>query len=398
MKLTATAIRGLTLPEGKADHIHFDEALPGFGLRLRASGARSWVVQYAVAGRTRRMALGSTALLELGSAREQAKKILARVRLGEDPAHAQAEDKARAGETFGACLKQYLDRRRSDPGLRANSYAEVERHLLRNLKVLHPLRIDAVTRRSVAVELARITTDGGPVEANRTRASLIKFLTWALREGFLENNVAMHTNRNAEAPRDRVLSMSELAAIWLALPERGDFTDIIKLLMLTGLRAREISNLHWDELDPDRCTITIPPARSKNGREHKVFLSAPAAEILRARERTTSRGLVFGTGQRGFSGWYSAKQRLDPKIKLTKPWTIHDLRRSAATHMGEIGILPHVVESCLNHVSGTKSGIAGVYNRAQHDIEKVDAWERWGDHLLAAVEGRDTNVTTLRRA
>jgi integrase len=396
MKLTAATIRTAVLPAGKTDHIHFDEGLPGFGLRLRASGAKSWVVQYAVAGRTRRMALGSTAVLDLGPAREQAKKILARVRLGEDPAHEQAEDRARAGETFGHCLGLYMEKRRNDPKLRTSSYREIERHLLKNLKVLHPLRIDAVTRRSVAIELARIAASG-PVEANRTRASLIKFLKWCVGEGTIENNVAIHTNRNEEARRDRVLTMNELVAIWLALPEHGDFTDIIRLLMLTGLRAREIADLHWDELDPERLTITIPASRSKNRLEHRVLLPAAATAILRAREQMTTRGIVFGTGRRGFSGWHIAKQRLDAKIKLPRPWTIHDLRRSVATGMGEIGVLPHVIENCLNHISGHKAGVAGTYNLSKLDAEKAMAWTRWGDHLLAAVEGRDT-VAMLRRA
>jgi integrase len=399
MKLTAATIRALGLPEGKADYIHFDDGLPGFGLRLRVSGARTWTVQYAIGGKTRRMALGSTALLDIGQARERAREILARVRLGEDPAREKAEDRAHAAETFAACLKLYLQRRHTDPKLRSRSYTEIERHLLKNLAALHPLRIDAVTRRSIAIELTRITDEGGPVEANRTRASLIKFLGWCAREGLVESNVAQFTNKNPEAARDRVLSMGELVAIWLALPERGDFADIIRLLMLTGLRAREIADLHWDELDPDCHTITIPPGRSKNRREHKVFLAPAASAILRARERTPGRDLVFGTtGQHGFAGWHRAKQRIDEKIKLAKPWIIHDLRRAAATHMGEIGILPHTIEACLNHISGTKGGVAGTYNRAQYDIEKMTAWERWADHLMAAIEGRHSNIATLKRA
>jgi integrase len=396
MKLTTTTFRTLTLPEGKADHIHFDDAMPGFGVRLRRSGARSWVVQYAIAGKTRRMALGSTAVLDLEPARKRAKEILSRVALGEDPARARTEERARAGETFGQCIGLYLQRRRIDPRLRFKSYSEIERHLDRNLKALHPLHITAVTRRAIAIELTRIT-ERGAVEANRTRASLIKAMDWCAREGFIESNPAALTNKNAEQSRSRVLVMKELADIWNALPE-GDFGDIIKLLMLTGCRLREISYLRWDEINPERDTIVIPAARSKNRLAHTIHLVPAAAAILRAREQTEARGAVFGRGERGYSGWDRPKQKLDQQIKLTTAWTIHDLRRSTSTHMGEIGILPHVVEACLNHISGSKGGTAGIYNKAQYETWKAEAWARWADHLLAAVEGRGTNVATLRRA
>ena len=106
------------------------------------------------------------------------------------------ESKARAGETFEACLRLYLERRRNDPKLRASSYGEIERHLERNLKKLHALRIDQVDRRAIALELSRLTTESGPIQANRTRASVMKFLDWCAREGFIESNPAEFTNKN----------------------------------------------------------------------------------------------------------------------------------------------------------------------------------------------------------
>jgi integrase len=396
MKLTASTVRTLALPEGKSDHIFFCENLSGFGLRVRASGARAFYVQYAVGGRTRRMRLGSTTLLDLGEAREKAREILAKVRLGTDPAAERAESRSRAGETFGALAQRYLDRRRNDPKLRLRSLAEIERHLTRNLKALYPLRIDAVTRRAIATELTRLTDENGPSEANRTRASVSKFLDWCAGEGFIDVNPAQYTNVNPEAARDRVLSMVELAIIWRALPA-GDFGDIVKLLMLVGARAREIGELHWDELD-ERSTIVIPASRSKNRRAHTIHLVPAAAAILRAREQTTAHGPVFGRGKRGFNGWGRSKRQLDAKVKLAAGWVVHDIRRAVATHMGELGVLPHVIESCLNHISGTKSGVAGIYNRARHEIEKGDAWALWATHLLAAVDGVESNVTPLRRA
>jgi integrase len=397
MKLTVRATEGLKLPSGKTDHFEFDDDIPGFGIRLRGR-KRFWVFQYAIVTdkkHTKRITFGRYPAMDAPAARKQAEQYHALVKQGRDPAGEKKEDRARAGETFEACMKLYLERRRGDPKLRPSSYGEIERHLTRNLKALHGLRIDKVDRRAIAIELTRLTTENGPIQANRSRASLVKFLSWCAGEGFIDANPAMFTNKNPEQARDRVLSMSELKIIWLALPD-GDYGDIVKLLMLTAQRAREISDLRQDEIDCDCNSITLPPARTKNRRWHTVYLAPAASVILKSRERITTREFVFGTGRRGFSGWSKSKDRLDQKVKLA-PWIIHDLRRAAATHMGEIGILPHVVEACLNHVSGTKHGIAGRYNKAQYEVGKADAFARWAEHLMAAVEDRETNVTSIAR-
>jgi hypothetical protein len=110
--------------------------------------------------------------------------------------------------------------------------------------------------------------------------------------------------------------------------------------------------------------------------------------ILAARERTTpGRALVFGrgAGKSGFSGWSASKRDLDSRLSIPA-WTVHDLRRGVATHMGELGILPHVIEATLNHVSGARAGVAGVYNRATLEGEKTTALLRWGEVLTAAIE------------
>ena len=125
-----------------------------------------------------------------------------------------------------------------------------------------------------------------------------------------------------------------------------------------------------------------PPARTKNRRTHVIHLSPAAAAILKSPAQANGREFVFGIGLGGFSGWSKSKERLDARVKLA-PWVIHDLRRAMATHMGEIGVLPHVVEGCLNHVSGTKGGIAGRYNKAQYEGWKAEAWVRWAEHLMA---------------
>lgn len=396
MKFTPESVDSLRLPPGKKDFIAFDDKLAGFGLRLREGGSRNWIFQYAFGNGQRRRVIGKATALSLKRARQIAAEYHARVQLGQDPAGDKDENEARSGETFEACMRIYLERRRKDPKLRASSYRHIERHLDRNLKALHRLRIDKLDRRAIALELSRFTNESGPVQANRTRSSVVAFLNWCAGEGFIDANPAQFTNKNSEQARDRVLVDRELRTVWQALPD-GDYGDIVKLLVLTGQREAEIGGLQWDESDLDRGIITLPPARTKNRRPHTVPLSAPAAAILKAREQDGGRKFVFGAGQKGFSGWSKAKLRLDEQVKIA-PFVIHDLRRSVATGMSEIGIAPHVVEAVLNHISGAKAGVAGTYNKSTYEAEKATALARWAEHLMALVEGRESNVASMRRA
>jgi integrase len=158
-------------------------------------------------------------------------------------------------------------------------------------------------------------------------------------------------------------------------------------LLLTGQRAAEIGSLRWDEVFGDQ--IVLPGERTKNKRPHIVPLSAPAQAILH-RLKVAGRSLVFGRDDtHGFAGWGVCKQRLDERIAKANgamaPWVVHDLRRTAATGMSGLGIQPHIVEAVLNHVSGHRAGVAGIYNRASYATEKREALNLWGEHVLAVV-------------
>jgi integrase len=390
MKLGRGTIATLDLPRGRSEITYFDSHIGGFGLRIRKSGSRSWVFQYDnPAGKTRRMTLGRVSAIDTAKARAIASELHAKVRLGQDPAALKAESRARATETFGAAVKPYLQWQSAR--VRLSTLRHLERHLLVNLAPLHSLPINNVGRRAIAAQLARMT--GSPVQANRTRSTLTNFLNWAMREGLIDSNPALATNKYPERPRDRVLTNAELRILWLALPE-GHFGDILKILVLTGARAREISELHWDEVNFEKGLIELPPHRVKNRRKHVIPMAGPVRAILERRERTSD--FVFGaSGRSGFSGWSRCKERLDEALGIPD-WTIHDLRRVYATGAAEIGIQPHVIEAVLNHVSGHKSGVAGIYNRATYETEKATALMRWADHVVAIIEGRDSNVTSLR--
>jgi integrase len=264
-----------------------------------------------------------------------------------------------------------------------------------------------IARREIATLIGSIKDSSGPVAANRTRSCLSDFFGWCMSEGIdgLEHNPVIGTNKFEEKSRERVLKDFELRAIWQLSGD--DHYGSILLLMLTGQRADEISSLRWSEVDNN--AINLPGERTKNGKPHIVPLSAAAADIIakqpqRANDDGSLRDLVFGIGQRGFSGWTRCKQRLDDRItkELGAPlehWTPHDLRRTMSTLMNDrLGVLPHIVEAVLNHVSGSKGGVAGVYNKALYLRERSDALNLWADHLMSIVEGRENNVTPLRRA
>jgi integrase len=397
VKLTETMVAKLPGKKiGKTDDvILFDDDLPGFGIRIRASGSKTWVFQYKVGLQHRRISLGKYPALHPAQARKTAARLHAEVRLGNDPAAVKAEKQVRATETFGAIARNYLERRRGQ--VRASTLLEIERHLQRNLAALHDMPLAAIDRRTIANQLARITSAGAPVQANRTRSTLSAFLNWAAREGLIETNAAAFTNKNEEESRDRTLTSSELAQIWRALPAEGDYADILRLLILSGQRATEIADLRWTEINFDRAVIELPPWRVKNNTRHIVPMSPMVCAILKARPQN-GRDFVFGTGQGGFSGWSRSKAALDAALKIEPPWVVHDIRRGVASGLAAIGIPVEVIERILNHRGGVFGGIVSVYQKHDFLDEARNALRRWAEHVSASVEGRKSTVRPLRRA
>jgi integrase len=180
-----------------------------------------------------------------------------------------------------------------------------------------------------------------------------------------------------------VLSERELAAIWHATAIMGDFGRCVRLMMLTGARRAEIGGLKWEEVvhDPAAPRIKLPAARCKNRRPHVIALSPLALAQLPSPRSGYPH--LFGRVQgAGFDGW-ARKTDLDAKlIGMEEPWQLRDLRRTFSTHANERGLaLPHIIEACINHMSGHKAGVAGTYNRAAYADEKRAAFEAWGSHV-----------------
>jgi integrase len=397
MKITAQSAEALKLEPDEKDRIWFDDAIHGFGLRVRDTGSRSWIFQYKVAGKTRRLVIGQASAIKLARAREIASEYHLKVKAGRDPGAEKRTQVQRASHTFGGLVERYLDHQRGQ--LRPASYREVARHLEKYSGPLHRLALDTVDRQIISERLGAIAKDPGAITSNRVRSTISAMFTWGMREGLVLANPAANTNKREEKPRERVLKDNELSTIWHALGD-GQYGTIAKLLILTGQRRDEIAGLRWSEIDFDRGIVSLPGTRTKNGLPHEVPMTATVRALLEAQERITGRELVFGKGTGPFSGFSRRKAILDARIAdgghALAPWVLHDLRRSAATGMAEIGIQPHVIEAVLNHVSGHKGGIAGIYNRAQYSAEKGQALARWDEHIAAVVSGRPSNVTPLR--
>lgn len=257
--------------------------------------------------------------------------------------------------------------------------------------------IDEVRHRGVPGARARRKEGVSDPLARAMFAALSKLFGWLVAHRHLTLNPCQGVWRpDAPAARDRVLSEDEIRWFWLACDTLDEpFGPLLRLLLLTGQRRDEVTRLTWGELNGD--TWTIPAARTKNGRPHVVPLAPAARETIEAVRRVAGRpSFVFTTtGKTSVSGFSKAKLRLDAAMlalaqerdpeATIQPWRLHDLRRTAATSMAEIGISPHIVEAVLNHVSGHRAGVAGVYNRAAYATEKRIALERWAAHVLVLI-------------
>ena len=385
MRFTQTNVKALVLPPGKTDHIEWETGTGlGYRLRLAADGktvSRTWVVQYRHGGHTRRMSQPA-GKLDAESARRWAKSVNARVALGQD---VQVEKRAAAQpkHTFKSTVSDYL--RFARRKVRARSYVEKERYLTGwYLKPLHGLALNAIARADVARALDHVDEKSGAIVCARARAQASALFVWALARGLCLINPVVGTSRPESAPpRQRVLSNDELAAIWRACKD-DDYGRCVKLLVLTGARRSEIGGLRWSELDGQNWKL--PASRSKNRHEHQLPLMPAMRAILETVAKRASSDCLFGTGERGFVAWSSAKAELDTRLKLAAPWRLHDLRRSMRTALGNLGVLPHVAEMILNH-RGDRSSVELTYDLSRYEAEVLAALAKWHAHIRALVDG-----------
>jgi integrase len=404
MKLSKETIAALPLIEdnGKADVIYFDDDLKGFGIRFRAGGKATWLIQYRdTAGNTRRNTIGDARKLEEREARKAAKTRLAAVTLGGDPQAEKEEARTRAKLTLGEQADRYLAG--EQPNLRPNTFNGYKRYLTIQWKPLRGRPVHTITRRDVAARIGEIVQEHGPFSAARAKQTLSAFFAWLIREGIVDANPVIGTNNPVAGKdaRDRVLTEDELRTVWNACQD-DDFGRIIRLLMLTGARRDEIGGLRWSEVGLKTGVLRIPGSRTKNHHELTLTLPATALAIIESIPRREGRGFIFGGRGGAFSAWSYSMLALEKRIaEIGKPlpsWRIHDIRRSVATHMAELGTQPHIIEAILNHQGGHKAGVAGIYNRATYEREIKSALALWADHLRTIVTGEERTVIVLDSA
>ena len=393
----------------------WDDVQRGFGAKATPNGVCSYVLQYRLGGRgtpTKRLTLGKHGKLTPQQARDIAKEKLGEIAKDIDVAEHRKERREKlAGLTFAEGAEKFL-KVHGEP----TRYWKEKRARLTSgdVKTLQSKPLSTITRRHVADALDRAKARS-EAAARLLFADLRPLFKWAHERELVDANpmTGLRAPKPAEA-RERTLENEEIRAFWKAADEGSwPFASIYKLLLLTGARREEVAGMKWSELDLDAGLLMLPGARTKNSRDHRIPLARQAVEILdrraiaaiKARLGYQDGDLVFSTtGTTSPSGFSKAKTALDARMQEIlgpkfKPWRVHDLRRTCATGMEHFGVDLRVIEAALNHVSGTKAGIVGVYQRAEHREAVRAAFDAW-DTRVAALTGeeRPSNVVSLSRA
>ena len=278
---------------------------------------------------------------------------------------------------------------------------EVERVVAKEiLPTFRGQRLSEIKRPDVIAWLDAIVDRGAPISANRALSWFKGLCNFAVERGILDvSPIAAIKAPSPETPRDRVLSDDELRIVWQAADALEPvYAGFIKLLILTGQRLREVSEMEWKEIDLDAKLWTLPAARAKNGVEHAIPLSDPAIDVLRSLPRIAGSSFVLTlNGRNPIRGTPLIKRRIDTLAPPMPPWVLHDIRRTAASGMARLGVNLPVIEKLLNHVSGSFAGIVGVYQRHSFADEKRAAMAAWARHVEALVSGETAaNVLELR--
>jgi integrase len=387
MPITSLTTAKIDLPQDKHDEIFFDDTVTGFGLRVRRRPGdgkivRAWIVRYRANGRQRRYNIGNAEVVSPGQAREHARKLLAKVKLGGDPQAEKHERREKDSLSLRSVVSDYLAHK---TGVKPNTLRMLRAYLDGStyLGSLQAMPVDRITRKDIATRLLAVSKASGAPTASAFRGAMSTMFSWAMTMGLIEQNPVVNSFKPPRPPsRDRVLTDAELATIWKGVGD-DEYGKVVKLLILTGCRREEIGAMRWSEFDDS--TWTLPPSRSKNGKPHTLPLTDLMQKVIDTIPRREGTDLLFGL-KHGFTSWSIGKPVLDKKLGLA-PWVLHDIRRSVATGMANIGIQPHIIEQVLNHVSGHKRGVAGIYNKSVYEREVRDAVLRWSDHVRALVEG-----------
>ncbi|MFB9984351.1 tyrosine-type recombinase/integrase [Mesorhizobium kowhaii] len=394
----------------------FDTVVKGLSLLASAGGAKTFYLNYTrpTDGKRARMKIGrygeGDPKLTLGKAREKAREGRGGIGEGQDPL---VEKRAlAASQTVADLIDNYVSRHASTK----RSGDEIARRLRKNVSdVIGDIKLADLHRRDLTRCIDAVKDRGAHVEANRIFEDMRAMVRWARGRGDLDENLVEGMRRPTEtAERDRVLSAGEIKTMWAAIPDadmRESTRRILRLCLVTAQRVGEVAGIVRSELDLERSLWTIPAARAKNKREHAVPLSDMAVAIIREqiaavdalderKDRTPTPFIFPGPGSRASVTGASIPKAVKREEVVKRgvatimgiaPWTPHDLRRSAATHMEEIGISPFIIGHVLNHVSATKASITSrVYARYDYAKEKREALDLWAARLVGILAQQQT--------
>jgi integrase len=393
-------------------------------LRVTEQGHRSWSFLFTSPrdGKRARATLGTYPATSLAEARREALEAKGHVEAGRDPRDVLAAEEAGA-MTVKGLIPLYLEKPNKKTGRPRKSIKEIERRLNHNVvPFIGSVKLADLHKRDVNRFIAPIMQRKKPIEATRVFEDFRAMIRWAARQGYLDRNPIDGMEPPARSVEgDRVLDDSEIRTLWLGLPEAlarsAQCQTIIKLCLVTAQRVGEVAGINLSEIDLRKRVWNLPATRTKNGLAHTVPLSDLAISIIEAQiaaiepvanaDNGCSTGPLFPCGDGSLSPVVVARAILRahetseerPKGRFgIAPWSSHDLRRTAVSKMGELGIAPIVVGHVINHSSVTRAGVTlKVYNHYDYAKEKRQAFELWANHLDAICQGAAAKVTPLRR-
>lgn len=349
VRLTDRLVRSLQ-PPSTGNRITFDEEVIGFGARVTAAGARSFVVQYRVGGRQRRITIGSYPDWPVGLARDRAKLLKRQADVGDDPM--EARDRSRTAPTVGGLADRYLAEH-AGPKKREKSVREDTGQLRRHiLPQLGHMRLEAV-RPADLERLHQAISKDAPIRANRVLSLLGVMFALAVKWGMCATNPARNVARNREARRERYLASDELVRLLAVLskhPHQAN-ANAVRLLLLTGCRVGELLSADWSQFDLGAGVWVKPASATKQRKLHRIPLSAAAVEVL-AGMRATAGGAALFPGRRRADGrrgtlrafWVTVCQSAG-----IENLRIHDLRHSYASFLAGQGLSLPIIGGLLGH-------------------------------------------------
>ncbi len=346
MRLTDLQIKRLQPPE-RGQKTVFDEALPGFGIRISQGGSKSFVVMYG--GKRRLKTIGRYPAVTLADARKDARRLLLEL---QDSDRLQPPMRP---VRFSEARSRFLadSKARNKPRTHKDYTRLLTKHFPFNMDV------DKVNRSDIMSAVEGLTQT--PSEQGHAFVAIRVMMNWCERQGLVERSPVPRMSVT-QSTRNHILSDLDLRSVWQRADEHGyPFGPIVQLLILTGQRRGEIAALQRSWIEDD--LIVFPEGFTKNKRQHRVPLSDKARDILTSLPETGD--LFFparGRLERCFNGWGKSKSKFDQDLDAA-PYVLHDLRRTFSSNMARIGTPIYVTERLLNHISGTVSGVAAIYNR-----------------------------------